>query len=80
MVLVLLGLGNLGVNISALVAGLCIGGVAIALAMQSILGDLFASLSIVLDKPFVVGDFIVVGDLMGTVERVGLKTTRLRSL
>lgn len=79
-VLILLGLDNLGVNISALVAGLGIGGVAIALALQNILGDLFASLSIVLDKPFVVGDFIVVGDLMGTVERVGLKTTRLRSL
>ena len=61
-------------------AGLGIGGVAIALATQSILGDLFASLSIVLDRPFVVGDFIVVGDLMGTVEHVGLKTTRVRSL
>lgn len=79
-VLVLLALDNLGVNISALVAGLGIGGVAIALAIQNILGDLFASLSIVLDKPFVVGDFIVVGDMMGTVERVGLKTTRVRSL
>ncbi len=79
-VLVLLALDNLGVNISALVAGLGIGGVAIALAAQSVLGDLFASLSIVLDKPFVVGDFIVVGDLLGTVEHVGIKTTRLRSL
>lgn len=79
-VLLLLALDNLGVNISALVAGLGIGGVAIALAIQNILGDLFASLSIVLDKPFVVGDFIVVGDMMGTVERIGLKTTRLRSL
>ncbi len=79
-VLVLLALDNLGVNISALVAGLGIGGVAIALAAQSVLGDLFASLAIVLDKPFVVGDFIVVGDLMGTVEHVGVKTTRLRSL
>lgn len=79
-VLVLLALDNLGVNISALVAGLGIGGVAIALAAQSVLGDLFASLAIVLDKPFVVGDFIVVGDLLGTVEHVGVKTTRLRSL
>lgn len=79
-VLALLALDNLGVNISALVAGLGIGGVAVALAIQNILGDLFASLSIVLDKPFVVGDFIVVGDMMGTVERIGLKTTRLRSL
>lgn len=79
-VLVLLTLDNLGVNVSALVAGLGIGGVAIALATQNILGDLLASLSIVLDKPFVVGDFIVVGDLMGSIEHVGLKTTRVRSL
>lgn len=78
--LLLLALDNLGVNISALVATLGIGGVAIALATQNILGDLFGSLSIVLDKPFVVGDFIVVQDLSGTVEHVGLKTTRLRSL
>jgi small-conductance mechanosensitive channel len=79
-VLVLLGLDNLGVNITALVAGLGVGGVAVALAVQNILGDLFASLSIVLDKPFVVGDFIIVDDLLGTVEHVGLKTTRVRSL
>lgn len=76
----LLALDNLGVNITALVAGLGVGGIAVALALQTILGDLFASLSIVLDKPFVVGDFLVVGDLMGSVEYVGLKTTRLRSL
>jgi len=55
-------------------------GIAVALAVQNILGDLFASLTIVLDKPFIVGDFIIVGDSMGTVERVGLKTTRIRSL
>ena len=73
-------LDNLGVNIPALVAGLGVGGIAIALAVQTILGDLFASLSIVLDKPFVVGDFLIVGDLLGAVEHVGLKTTRLRSL
>ena len=79
-VLVLMALANLGIDITALVAGLGIGGVAIALAVQNILGDLFASLSIVLDKPFVYGDFIVVDDLMGTVEHVGLKTTRLRSI
>lgn len=78
--LVLLGLDNLGVDITALVAGLGIGGVAVALALQNVLGDLFASLSIVLDKPFVIGDFIIVDDLMGTVEYVGLKTTRVRSL
>ena len=79
-VLVLMGLANLGIDITALVAGLGIGGVAIALAVQNVLGDLFASLSIVLDKPFVHGDFIVVDDLAGTVEHVGMKTTRLRSL
>lgn len=77
---VLLILDNLGVDITALVAGLGIGGVAVALAVQNILGDLFASLSIVLDKPFVVGDFLMVGDFLGSVEKVGLKTTRLRSL
>jgi len=76
----LLALDQLNFDITALVAGLGIGGVAVALAMQSILGDLFASLSIVLDKPFVVGDFIVVDDLRGVVERVGIKTTRVRSL
>lgn len=73
-------LDNVGVNITALVAGLGVGGIAVALAAQNILGDLFASLSIVLDKPFVVGDFLVIDELLGTVENVGLKTTRLRSL
>lgn len=76
----LLMLDNLGVNVTALVAGLGVGGIAVALAAQNILGDLFASLSIVLDKPFVVGDFLIVGEHMGAVERVGLKTTRVRSL
>lgn len=79
-VVLLLVLDNLGVNITALVAGLGVGGIAIALAVQTVLGDLFASLSIVLDKPFVLGDFLIVGDFLGTVEFVGLKTTRLRSL
>jgi small-conductance mechanosensitive channel len=79
-VVVLLALDNVGVDITALVAGLGVGGVAVALAVQNILGDLFASLSIVLDKPFAVGDFLIIGDLMGSVEYVGLKTTRLRSL
>jgi small-conductance mechanosensitive channel len=73
-------LSNLGINITALVAGLGVGGIAVALAAQNILGDLFASFSIVLDKPFVIGDFIVVGDHLGTVEHIGLKTTRVRSL
>jgi small-conductance mechanosensitive channel len=79
-VVMLLVLDNLGIDITALVAGLGIGGIAVALAVQNILGDLFASLSIVLDKPFVVGDFLVVDDCLGSVEYVGLKTTRLRSL
>jgi small-conductance mechanosensitive channel len=69
-----------GVEITALVAGLGIGGIAIALAVQNILSDLFASLSIILDKPFVLGDFIIVDAHMGSVEYIGLKTTRLRSL
>lgn len=79
-VVVLLVLDNLGVEVTALVASLGIGAVAVGLAVQNILGDLLASLSILLDKPFVVGDFIVVGDFMGTVEKVGIQTTRLRSL
>ncbi len=79
-VILLLALDNVGVDITALVAGLGIGGIAVALAIQNILGDLFASLSIVLDKPFVIGDFIIVGDFLGSVEHIGLKTTRLRSL
>jgi small-conductance mechanosensitive channel len=69
-----------GVEVTALVASLGIGGIAVALAAQNILGDLFASLSIAFDKPFVVGDFIAVGEDQGTVELIGLKTTRLRSL
>lgn len=73
-------LDNLGVNITTMIAGLGVGGIAVALAAQSILGDLFASLSIVLDKPFVVGDFLIIGDFLGSVEKVGIKTTRLRSL
>jgi len=79
-IVVLIALDIMGIDITALIAGLGIGGIAIALAVQNILSDLFASLSILVDKPFVIGDFIVVGDLMGTVERIGLKTTRLRSL
>lgn len=78
--LLLVVLQNLNVDVTALVTGLGIGGVAVALAMQNILGDLFGSLSITLDKPFVVGDFIVAGDDMGTIERIGVKTTRVRAL
>jgi small-conductance mechanosensitive channel len=79
-VVVLVGLDNLGFNVTTLIAGLGVGGVAVALATQNILGDLFASISIVLDKPFMVGDFIIVGDYLGTVEHIGIKTTRVRSL
>lgn len=79
-ILTLVALSNLGFDITALVAGLGIGGIAVALAAQNILGDLFASLSIVFDKPFVIGDFIIVDDLLGTVETIGMKTTHVRSL
>ncbi len=72
-IILLLALDNLGVNITTLVASLGIGGIAIALALQNILGDLFASLSIVFDKPFVIGDFIKVDDNLGTIENIGLK-------
>lgn len=73
-------LDNLGFDVTTLVTGLGVGGIAIALAVQNILGDLFAALAIVLDKPFVVGDFIAVDTFSGTVEQIGLKTTRIRSL
>ncbi|RLD03566.1 MAG: mechanosensitive ion channel family protein [Chloroflexota bacterium] len=76
----LLVLDNLGVKVDSLIASLGIGGIAIALALQNILGDLFASLSIALDKPFVIGDFIVLNGFEGTVEDIGLKSTRVRSL
>jgi small-conductance mechanosensitive channel len=76
----LLLLGNLGVKIEPLVAGLGIGGIAIALGVQQTLQDVAASLSILFDKPFVVGDYIVVGDFLGTVECIGIKTTRMLSL
>lgn len=76
----LLTLANLGVQIGPLLAGLGIGGIAVALATQSVLGDLFASLAITLDRPFVVGDAIAVDDFSGTVEYIGVKSTRLRSV
>ncbi len=72
-------LSNLGVNVNSLIAGLGIGGLAIAFALQNILGDLFSSFAIHMDKPFRVGDFIAVGDYKGTVEKIGIKTTRIRS-
>ena len=76
----LLGLENLGVDVTAMVAGLGIGGIAIGLALQNVLKDTFASLAIILDKPFVEGDVIAVENMTGTVEHIGLKTTRLRSV
>jgi small-conductance mechanosensitive channel len=79
-VAVLAVLANVGVNITAFIASLGIGGVAVALAVQNILGDLFASLSIAVDKPFEVGDAIGVGAVSGSVEYIGLKTTRIRAL
>lgn len=73
-------LANLGVNITSLIAGLGIGGIAIAFALQGVLSDLFASFSIYLDRPFRIGDFIVIGNDSGTVEKIGIKSTRLRTL
>ena len=77
---VLIGLENLGVDVTGLATGLGIGGIAIALAVQNILGDLFASFSIYLDKPFVLGDFLRIGAFSGNVEKIGVRTTRIRSL
>ena len=79
-IVLMLALDNIGVDITGLAAGMGIGGIAVALAVQSILGDLFASFSIYMDKPFVLGDILTVDSLTGTVEEIGLKTTRLRSV
>jgi small-conductance mechanosensitive channel len=79
-VILLLALDNFGVDVTTLVTGLGITGIAVALAVQNILGDLLGALSIVVDKPFVVGDAITVDQFTGTVEHIGLKTTRVRSL
>ncbi|MDK2949084.1 MAG: hypothetical protein PWQ56_249 [Patescibacteria group bacterium] len=73
-------LSNLNINITSFIAGLGIGGVAIAFALQNILSDLFSSFAIYFDKPFVVGDFVTFNDQSGTVEKIGIKTTRLKSL
>ena len=80
LMLSLLALSRLGYDITTLITGLGVGGIAIALAVQNVLGDLFAALAIVLDKPFVVGDAISVDTMTGTVENIGLKTTRIRSV
>lgn len=73
-------LDNLGVKITTVVAGLGIGGIAVALAAQAVLGDLFSYFVIFFDRPFEIGDFIIVGDKLGVVEHIGIKTTRIRSL
>jgi len=78
--LVILFLDNLGFKVSGIIAGLGIGGVAVALAAQAVLGDLFSYFSILFDRPFEIGDFIIVGDFMGVVQHVGIKTTRIISL
>ena len=77
---VLFVLNNLGVNISAVLTGLGIGGVAVALAAQAILGDLFNFFVILLDKPFTIGDFVTSDSVSGTIEHIGLKSTRIRSI
>ncbi len=77
--LVIWALDSLGINVTPLIAGLGVGGIAVTLALQSILGDIFASITIVLDKPFVIGDNIQVDNFKGTIESIGIKTTRLRS-
>ena len=79
-VVIIFIISNLGFNVTTLITGLGIGGIAIALALQNVLGDVIASLSIIFDKPFEVGDFIAVDDLSGDVEDIGLKTTRVKSL
>ena len=80
LVAALLILSNLGYNITTLVAGLGVGGIAVAFALQNILADIFASFSIHFDKPFKTGDFIVIGNDMGTVKKIGIKSTRLTAL
>jgi small-conductance mechanosensitive channel len=73
-------LDNLGFKISTVVAGLGIGGIAVALAAQAVLGDLFSYFAILMDRPFEIGDFIIIDNYMGTIEHIGIKTTRIRSL
>jgi small-conductance mechanosensitive channel len=76
----LVGLNFKGVNVTALVTSLGVGGIALGLAMQNVLGDLIASLSIALDKPFLIGEFIITQDFKGTVTHIGLRSTRLEGL
>jgi small-conductance mechanosensitive channel len=77
---VIILLDNFGYKVSTLIAGLGIGGIAVAIAAQALLKDFFSYFSIVFDRPFKIGDFIIIGDFMGTVEHIGIKTTRIRSL
>jgi small-conductance mechanosensitive channel len=77
---IILALSNLGVDVTSLLAGVGIGGIAIAFALQGILSDLFSSFSIYFDKPFKIGDFIIVDDKKGTVKHIGIKSTRLTAL
>ena len=79
-IVVIFIISNLGFNVTTLITGLGIGGIAIALALQNVLSDVIASLSIIFDKPFEVGDFIAVDDLSGDVVDIGLKTTRVKSI
>ncbi len=79
-VAVLMLLSNLGYNINSLIAGLGIGGLAVALALQNVLSDLFSAVAIYFDKPFKVGEFIVIGEHMGVVKKIGIKTTRIQTL
>lgn len=80
LLILMLALDNIGIAVTPLLTGLGIGGIAVALAVQNVLGDLLASLAILLDKPFVVGDNIQVGTQAGTVEQIGIKTTRVRAI
>ncbi|HJR64091.1 MAG TPA: mechanosensitive ion channel family protein [Gemmatimonadaceae bacterium] len=79
-VMLLLALDNIGIDVTALIAGLGVGGIAVALAVQTTLGDVLAAVIIAVDKPFAIGDFIIVDGMLGTVRAVGLKTTRIASL
>jgi small-conductance mechanosensitive channel len=73
-------LSNLGIEVTSLVAGLGVGGIAVAFALQGVLSDLFASFSLYFDKPFQIGDFIIIGEDIGTVEKIGIKSTRIKTL
>lgn len=79
-IVLLMSMANVGIEISALLAGLGVGGIAAALAVQNVLGDLLASLSIYFDRPFDIGDFVVIGEFSGTIEKVGWRSTRIKSI